>query len=123
MKEAGRETRRLHAMASAWELKEVEHYQKLLHFFHQCNQGNLRTFDTLSRDMQHLNKLIRFKHHEYSEELASMVTSDRQLNVLEAEVKTHLLTRPSCSRNMAAPHSGNLMEGGNWSIPIVSGQE
>ncbi|KAG6377794.1 hypothetical protein JVT61DRAFT_14567 [Boletus reticuloceps] len=37
--------------------------------------------------MSHLNDLIQFKHHEYSEELTSMVTSDRQLSVLEAEAQ------------------------------------
>ncbi|KAF8553503.1 hypothetical protein OG21DRAFT_1215750 [Imleria badia] len=47
MKQAGRETRRLRALASAWELKEVEHFQKLLGHIHHWNEDNLRKFDAL----------------------------------------------------------------------------
>jgi hypothetical protein len=89
LKEAGHETRRLRAMTSAWELKEVKHYQKLLHHLHQCDKDNLQTFKTF---IDSLDDLIRFKHHEYSEEVGSMATSDLQLSVLELEVQARLDT-------------------------------
>jgi len=35
MKRAGRESRRLRALASAWEIQEVEHYAKLMRHMHK----------------------------------------------------------------------------------------
>ena len=84
MKQAGRETRRLRAMASAWELKEVEHYRKFLEYIVHRNEDSLQQYEVAVADTESLAELLAFRHNAYAEDFASLVTSDRQLDVLEA---------------------------------------
>ena len=84
MKQAGRETRRLQAMASMWELKEVEHYHKFLKYLIYCNEDSLQQYEAAITDIKWLAELLVFRSHAYMEDFMSLVTSDRQLDVLEA---------------------------------------
>ncbi|KAG6373613.1 hypothetical protein JVT61DRAFT_6269 [Boletus reticuloceps] len=87
VKEAGCEMRYLCVMALVWELKEAEHYQKLLCSLHQHDQVVFKLFNAL---IDLVNDLIYFKHHKYLKELISMAVSDLQLNILKLEAQACL---------------------------------
>ena len=84
MKQAGRETRRLRALASTWELKEVEHYSKFLEYVIHRNEDSLQQYEATVADTGSLAELLAFRHHAYVEDYVALVTSDRQLDVVEA---------------------------------------
>ena len=79
MKHAGQETRRYHAIASAWEMQEAEQYHKFISLIHKSDRERYREFDKLS-----LNKIM------YENDLESFKTADVQLCQLEEEVQTQL---------------------------------
>jgi hypothetical protein len=97
LKHMGRETRRHQAMASAWELKEVEHYSKLLEIIHhdECEEyESSLTDDSIvePRDPDggddDAESMMQFNHKVYNEEILAFSTSDTQLTQLEEEVQT-----------------------------------
>ena len=88
MKQAGRETRRLRAMASAWELKEVEHYHKFLEHLIRRNEDSLQQYEAAVTDTESLAKLLAFRYHAYVEDFTTLVMSDRQLDILEAATES-----------------------------------
>ena len=89
MKQAGCETRCLQAMASTWELKEVEHYRKFLKYIVHCNEDSLQQYKVAVADTKSLAKLLAFRHNAYAEDFMSLVTSDQQLDVLKAATEFH----------------------------------
>ena len=92
MKQAGCETRRLRAMASMWELKEVEHYCKFLEYIIHHNEDSLHQYEVAIADTKSLAKLLAFRHNAYAEDFASLVTSDWQLDVLKAAMEFRAAT-------------------------------
>ncbi|KAG6373017.1 hypothetical protein JVT61DRAFT_7070 [Boletus reticuloceps] len=89
MKQAGRETRRLRAMASVWELKEVEHYRKFLEYVIRRNEDSLQQYEASVADTESLAELLAFRYRAYVEDHVALATSDRQLDVLEAATEFH----------------------------------
>ena len=79
MKHTGRETRRYHAIASAWKMQEAEQYHKFISLIHKSDHEWYWDFDKLS-----LNKII------YEDDLESFKAADIQLNWLEEEVQSQL---------------------------------
>jgi hypothetical protein len=109
LKHAGHETRRHRAMASAWELKEVEHYSKLLEIIHYDEREEYEsslTDDSIvePRDLgggdDDAESMMRFNHEVYNEEILGFSTSDTQLTQLEEEVQT-------CFREGSAVEEGD----------------
>lgn len=84
MKQAGHETRCLRGMASVWELKEVEHYHKSLEYLIHHNEDSLQQYEAAIADIEWLAELLVFRSRAYMEDFMSLVTSDQQLDVLEA---------------------------------------
>lgn len=101
MKHASRETRRHRAMASAWELKQAEHYSKLLEIVHHDDREEYESslmdeclikpedLGGLDDDVD-AESLMQFNHEVYNEELHAFCTSDVQLTQLEEEFQTRL---------------------------------
>jgi len=113
MKQAGRETRRFRALATAWELKEIEHYGKLVQELHQTDYEELKEYDAMDKKdhvgpedseslMEEINSVVlpdvrdnvagiaAYKHEVYHKEALSFDTTETQLNQLEEEVKGRL---------------------------------
>jgi len=113
MKQAGHETRHFRALATAWELKEIEHYGKLVQELHQTDY-ELREYDAMVDEKDHMgledseslmeeiNSMVppdirdsmagitAYKHEVYHEEALSFDTTETQLDQLEEEVKGRL---------------------------------
>jgi len=110
MKQAGHETRRFRALATAWELKEIEHYGKLVQELHQTDYEELKEYDAMDKKdhvgpedleslMEEINSVVppdvrdsvagiaAYKHEVYHEEALSFDTTETQLDQLEEEVK------------------------------------
>ena len=76
IKHAARETRHYWAMASTWELKEAEHYAKLVGFVHAQDCKEYEESSDEGRD----------DAEDYNEELISFDTANIQLDQLEDEI-------------------------------------
>jgi len=90
MKRAGRETRRLRALASAWEIKEVEHYSKLMRHMHKTDYMNYKKYEEYLADEDDTNTvdgLVAYNHELYNEQLLSLDNADSQLDQLEEVMK------------------------------------
>lgn len=96
LKYANRETRRHRAMASAWELKEAEHYSKLLeivhHHRHEEYESALKDDSVVEPedleswdDASDVESLVKFNHEVYNEETIGYARSDSQYTQLEEE--------------------------------------
>ncbi|KIM70181.1 hypothetical protein SCLCIDRAFT_6459 [Scleroderma citrinum Foug A] len=97
MKQAGRETRRFQALATAWELKEIKHYGKLVQELHQTDYEELKEYDAMVDEKDHVTYvrdnvagIMAYKHEVYHEETLSFDTAEMQLNQLEEEVNGRL---------------------------------
>ena len=90
MKHAARETRHYRAMASAWELKEAEHYAKLVGFVHARDRKVYEESSNEGRD--DAEDFMAYSHEVYNEELISFDTANIQLDQLEDEVRVRLET-------------------------------
>lgn len=87
-------------MASAWELKEVEHYSKLLEIIHHDDREEYEsalTDDSIvepkdldSWDDDDAESMMQFNHEVYNEEILAFATSDAQLTQIEEEVRTRV---------------------------------
>ena len=92
MKCAGRETRCLRALASAWEIKEVEHYAKLMHHIHKQDYMKYKEFvaDKEDIDVNTVDSLVAYNHELYNEQLVSLGNVDSQLDQLEEAMKSRV---------------------------------
>lgn len=98
MKHAGRESRRHRALSSAWELKETEHYSRLMSHIHRGNRRKYEEYCTAVADgreeqsavqgKEDVETLIAMNHELYNEYLASVSAADKQLDQLEEVLKT-----------------------------------
>ncbi|KAL4066495.1 hypothetical protein V8B97DRAFT_1874519 [Scleroderma yunnanense] len=91
MKHAGHETRHYQALASAWELKEVEHYGKLMVHMHKESSKEYEEYmeymkEELAKDKDDVDSLIALNHETYNEELMSFSNANTQLDHLEEEM-------------------------------------
>jgi hypothetical protein len=96
MKHAGRETRRFRALASAWEIKEAEHYTKLISYVH-C-QDRKQYEDSINDEGLYegsgdVDSMKLLNHETYNDELLSCSISDAQLSQLQDEVQCRLRSR------------------------------
>ena len=134
MKQAGRETRRFRALATAWELKEIEHYGKLVQELHQMDYEELREYDAMVDEKDHVGledseslmeeinsvvppdvrdsvaSIVAYKHEVYHEEALSFDTTETQLDQLKEEVKGHLALKLCSSPHEAddsSDHNGD----------------
>ncbi|KAI6151210.1 hypothetical protein BKA82DRAFT_4013746 [Pisolithus tinctorius] len=84
---------------STWELKEAEHYSRLMKHIYQEDQKEYG--DSLAGkagkvnlehavEMDNVKSLIAFNHEVYNKEVMTLDTTDMQLNQLEEEVQGHL---------------------------------
>jgi len=91
MKCAGRETRHLRVLASAWEIQEVEHYAKLVRHLHKDDYMNYKeyTADEEDDDINTADSLMAYNHKLYNEQLVSIGNVDSQLDQLEEVVRSH----------------------------------
>ncbi|KAL4062411.1 hypothetical protein V8B97DRAFT_1877899 [Scleroderma yunnanense] len=96
MKHAGHETRHYWALASAWELKEAEHYGKLMAHIHpkDCKTYNgfknsvvdkragimLEVEESEVQSMDSMESLMALYHKAYNKDLASFHTANTQLD-------------------------------------------
>jgi len=90
MKRAGRETRHLRALASAWEIQEVEHYAKLVCHLHKDDYMNYKEY-TADKEDDNINtadSLMAYNHKLYNEQLVSIGNVDSQLDQLEEVVRS-----------------------------------
>ena len=92
MKHAGRETRCLRALASAWEIKEVEHYAKLMRHIHKQDYMKYKEFvaDEEDIDVNTVDGLVAYNHELYNEQLVSLGNVDSQLDQLEEAMKSRV---------------------------------
>jgi len=103
MKRAGRETRRLRALASAWEIKEVEHYSKLMRHMHKADYMNYKKYEEYMADEEDTNtvdSLVAYNHELYNEQLVSLDNADSQLDQLEEAMK-------SCIASISSPYESD----------------
>ncbi|KIM57288.1 hypothetical protein SCLCIDRAFT_28902 [Scleroderma citrinum Foug A] len=92
MKHAGCETRHLQALASAWEIKEVEHYAKLMRHIHKQDYMKYKEFvaDEEDIDVNTVDSLVAYNHELYNEQLVSLGNVDSQLDQLEEAMKSRV---------------------------------
>ena len=92
MKCAGRETRCLQALASAWEIKEVEHYAKLMCHIHKQDYMKYKEFvaDEEDINVNTMDSLMAYNHELYNEQLVSLGNVDSQLDQLEEAMKSRI---------------------------------
>ena len=84
-------------MASAWELKEVEHYSKLLEIIHHDDREEYEsalTDDSIvepkdldSWDDDDVESMMQFNHEVYNGEILAFATSDAQLTQIGPVVR------------------------------------
>jgi hypothetical protein len=84
MKHAARETSRYRAMASAWALKEAEHYAKLVGSVHAWDRNEYE--ESIREGCDDAEDFMAYSHEVYNEELTSFDTTNVQLDQLEDEV-------------------------------------
>ena len=84
MKHAAWETKRHRAMASAWELKEAEHFTKLVGFVHARDRDEYE--ESSHEGCDDAEDFMAVSHEVYNEELLSFDTANVQLDQLEDEV-------------------------------------
>ncbi|KIM54297.1 hypothetical protein SCLCIDRAFT_31172 [Scleroderma citrinum Foug A] len=104
MKHAGRENKRLQALAAAWQLKEAEYYGRLANEIYiakyrqheQYCKGTVEGTDTLvevdespSKTKVHLDGIAALNHELYNEHIVSLDTMWTQLQQLEKKVIVH----------------------------------
>ena len=94
MKCAGRETRCLRALASAWEIQEVEHHAKLICHMHKDDYMNYKEYATEADDINAMDSLMAYNHKLYNEQLVSIGNVDSQLDQLEEVVKSRVASNP-----------------------------
>ena len=95
MKHAGRETRRHRALASAWEIKEVEHYSKLIRHMHKEDYTTYKDFvGDEEDDNDTVEGMVAFNHELYNEHLVSFDNADVQLDQLEEAMKDRATKSP-----------------------------
>jgi len=102
MKQAGRENRRHRALSSAWELKEIEHYSRLMSHIHRANHTKYEEFSAAVADgrdlllkeeesavqgMEEAETIVAMNHELYNECLASVSAADKQLDQLKEALK------------------------------------
>ncbi|KAL4072856.1 hypothetical protein V8B97DRAFT_1916791 [Scleroderma yunnanense] len=127
MKQAGHETRQFQALAIAWELKEIEHYGKLVQELHQTDYEEYKEYKEAMADkkdhvdlegsellMEEIDRvdlpnirdnvasITAYKHKTYNKETLSFDTTETQLNQLKEEVKDCLALK-LCS----SPHEAD----------------
>jgi hypothetical protein len=87
-------------MASAWELKEAEHYSKLLEIMHHNHreeyESSLKDDSVIEpedldswNDTSDVESLVKFNHKVYNEETIGYAWSDSQYAQLEEEFHAH----------------------------------
>ena len=95
MKHAGRETPRHQALASAWEIKEVEHYARLIHHMHKEDYTTYKYFvGDEQDDNDTVDGLVAFNHELYNEQLVSFDNADVELDQLEEAIKGCTMKSP-----------------------------
>jgi len=102
MKQAGHKNRRHRVLSSAWELKEIEHYSRLMSHIHWANHTKYKEFSAAMADgrdlllkeeesavqgMEEAETIVAMNHKLYNECLASVSTADKQLDQLEEALK------------------------------------
>ena len=95
MKRAGCETRRLRALASAWQIKEVEHYSKVVRSIYEEDYANFCDYfvdqgGDLEADMNNANSLVAYHRELYNEQLESLDNMDMQLDRLEEVMSSQI---------------------------------
>ena len=95
MKRAGRENRRLRALASAWKIKEVEHYSTLVRYLHEEDYTNFCDYfedqaGDLQGDVNNVDGLVAYNRELYNEQLASLGEMDVQLDHLEEVMSSRI---------------------------------
>ena len=110
MKHAGRENRRLQALAVAWQLKEAEYYGRLMNEIYlskykqheQFCKATAEGMDTLVevdesavKTKDNLDGIVALNHELYKEHIMSLDTMRTQLKQLEKEVNVR--RRPLCN--------------------------
>ena len=88
MKQAGRKTRHLWTLASAWQIKEVEHYSKVVCSIYKEDYANFCDYfvdqgGDLEADMNNANSLVAYHHELYNEQLESLDNMNMQLDRLK----------------------------------------
>ena len=123
MKHAGRETRRLQALAMAWQLKEAEYYGRLMkevcvakhkHYeeHHEAtSEGMVIHLKADESADDNMDGTVALDHELYNEYIVSIDTMGDQLDQLEVEVKGRLSTSPCNSQQ--AGSSFNHYAGGS----------
>ena len=92
MKCAGCETRHLWALALAWEIKEVEHYAKLMCHIHKQDYMKYKEFvaDEEDVNVNTVDGLMAYNHELYNEQLVPLGNVDSQLDQLEEAMKSRV---------------------------------
>ena len=124
MKHAGRETRRLQALAMAWQLKEAEYYGRLMkevrvathtHYEEHCeatleeNVIKLDVDESANETEDNVDGTIALDHELYNEYIVSLNTMGTQLDQLEEVVMDRLSTSPRNSpQEVGSSTSGSV---------------
>ena len=95
MKRTGREARRLRALASAWQIKEAEHYSKLVRLIHEEDHANFCDYFEdqevdLKEEVDNAADLVAYNRELYNEQLESIRVIDTQLDWLEEVMRNRI---------------------------------
>ncbi|KAF8554398.1 hypothetical protein OG21DRAFT_1508938 [Imleria badia] len=107
MKHAAREARRYRAMASAWELKEAEHYTNLMGLVHDRDRKEFE--ESSAEGLDDAQDFMAYTHEVYGEEFGSFDTVNTQLDQLEDEVRSRLEMTPTMRPLHNLPSNDSLM--------------